>query len=700
MNVVKDIKKRVNISFIALVLIGIAVITRAGYIQVKEGPKLKAIANKTHTKTQTLYPERGNIYTEDRKILSATIPKFDIRIDMSVINVDTFNNNVDSIAYGLSKIFNDANAASYRRKLVEAYKEKRKYWLLKKDIPYYNYQAVRQLPVFRKAKNKGGFMPESKTKRVNPYGMLAYRTIGLWRENAQVVGLEKTYNEELSGQAGSRIERKVANGEWIPLEGSEIDPVNGKDIITTIDIGIQDVTENALLEVMQKYESLQGTAIVMEVHTGKIRAMANLGRQKDGTYWEDFNYALIPSEPGSVFKLLSLYALFEDGYLNINSKVNCFGGLYRVGKQTVRDDHKGLGMITLEDAFAQSSNVAFASTINKYYSENPMKYIKHLQKLGLDKTTGIDLLGERPPLIKTTKSVSWNKVTSLPWIAYGYESLITPMHTAMIYNAVANNGKLMKPYLVSEIVEDGIVVKKFAPTVLVNKIGKDETIKQLQQATRAVVIKGTGKAAQSPYYNSAGKTGTAQVADMIGDKFYRYGDGVKQGSFVAYFPAENPQYTITIVVRSKPHGVYYGAAVGVPIYKAIADKLYTSRIGGWKVNTDSLSSTKEMVSKVAPANQLQILSRKFDLMTSLANSEAPLARLENTDKKDKYKIVSQTVEKHKVPNVVGMGLKEALFLLENSGLKVKVSGAGSINNQSIAPGTTITKGSTIQLQLN
>jgi cell division protein FtsI (penicillin-binding protein 3) len=414
------------------------------------GERLRAQANKSYSDNQTLYPERGNIYTEDGKLLSATVPKFDLKMDLTVIPKDTFLRYIDTVSQALANIFKDESANNIKLRFKEGYRKKDKYWTLRNDVPYYTYQAVRDLPVFKKPKNKGGFIPETEMKRLNPYGMLAYRTIGLWRENAQIVGLENSYDTALAGKEGSRVIRKVGT-EWVPLVGSEVEATEGRDIVSTIDIDVQEVTENALYDIMSKYESLQGTAIVMEVQTGKVRALANLGRQPNGEYWEDFNYAMIPTEPGSVFKLVSLYALLEDGYVTANSMVNCMGGQVRIGQQYVRDDHAGMGSVTVEDAFAHSSNVAFATMVNKYYHDNPMKYIKHLQYLGLDKKTNIDLTGERNPLIKTTSSKSWNSVTSLPWIAYGYESMITPLHMCMVYNAIANGGKMMQPYLVSDI---------------------------------------------------------------------------------------------------------------------------------------------------------------------------------------------------------------------------------------------------------
>lgn len=698
-SVKRDITRRVNLSFGLIVLFAIAIIAKAAHTQVTRGEELRARANESFTKNDTLYPDRGNIYTEEGRILSATIPKFDLKMDLSVVNRDTFDNYIDTISSALANILDDnESAGSIKQRMKAAQRSGAKYWTLKNNVPYYHLQEIRQLPIFNKPKNKGGFMPEAKMKRQNPYGMLGYRTIGLWRGNAQTVGLENTYDKELAGQKGFRVLNKLG-GQFIPVAGSEIEAQHGHDIVSTIDIEVQEVAEHALHDIMEKYECLQGTAIVMEVATGKIKAIANLGRQKSGKYWEDFNYAMIPSEPGSVFKLMTLYALLEDGYVDVNTMVNCMGGAAKFGKQTVRDDHGGLGAITIESAFAQSSNVAFATLAAKHYKDNPMKYIKHLQFLGLDKKTGIDLVGERMPTIKTTTHKHWNNVTSLPWIAYGYESMITPLHTCMVYNAVANNGRMMQPYLVSAIMDDGKVVRRIEPKVLIDKIGKESTVKQLQQVTKAVVAKGTAKAAQSPFYAAAGKTGTAQVDDVIDGVRYRYSDGVRQGSFVGYFPAESPKYTIAVVIRSKPHGVYYGAQLGVPVFKAIADKLYTSKIGGWKLNIDSLGKQNPIYTKAAPAYQLSYLMQQFNRKANTDDPHALLASL-FADSTKHYKVQSRKVAAKVMPDVSGMGLKEALYLLENEGIKVSIQGKGAVVAQSIAPGTAIGLNQKVNLVFN
>lgn len=693
MSVKRDIRFRVYISFTAILLFALAIIIKAFAIQESDGEELRAKAQKVHIRNQILPAERGNIYSEDGTLLCSTIPEFDFHVDFSVINKDTFYRHVDSLAHCLSGLFKDAPASVYRQKLVRGFSKGYRYWTLKDRANYEEYEHIVQFPIFNKGKNRGGLIIESQSKRKNPYGFLAYRTIGLWRENAPNVGLEQEYDTVLSGRPGYRVVRKTTGGVWMPVEGSEVDPVNGEDVITTIDIDVQDIAEHALLEVLEKYNCAYGTAVVMEVKTGKIRALANLGRHADGTYHEDFNYAMIPTEPGSTFKLFSLLSLLEDGYVTINDKVNVGSGIAYFGRQRLEDDHLGLGNISIKEAFAHSSNVAFAKLIDHYYHNDPMKYIHHLQALHLNKKTGIDLPGERRPYIKTTKSKSWNKTTSLPWIAYGYESRITPLHTCMVYNAVANNGKMMKPYLVSAIKEYGKTVRTIDPTVLVNEIAKPSTIKQLKEAMHAVIEDGTGRGIRSPYYNFGGKTGTAQVAD----RGITYSDGVRQGSFVGFFPLENPQYTICVLARSAPHGVYYGAALGAPVFQAIANRLYATKIGGW-VMPDTMLATENPMSQKGLNETMNPIAAAFGWNLKFNQQDKMLVNLLKNGK-GQFSKESKPLKYNVVPDLTGLGLKDALDILESEGFKVSISGIGTVQQQSVPAGTKINRGLKIHLTL-
>ena len=696
MTVKKDIRFRVYVAFTCICLLGIAVLFKAAHIQAVEGERLRQMSDDMHTRTTTLPAERGNIYTEEGQLLCSTIPQFDVRIDFTVIKPETFKEKVDSLAMCMSELFGDASKEKYKQQLITAYQQKKRYYLLKKNLPYYQYQAVRSFPIFNKGKRRGGFIEEPKMKRINPYGMLAYRTIGLWRENSQAIGMEATYDSVLNGENGTRIETKMTGGVWVPVDGAEVEPQDGKDLVTTLDIGIQEVAEHAMMSVLQQYECLYGTCIVMEVETGKIRALVNLGRQKNGSYWEDFNYAMIPTEPGSTFKLMTLIALLTDGYINVEDKINANGGTMRFGNRTMRDSHLGLGVMTIRDAFAHSSNVAMAKLAYDHYYKDPDAYVNQLKKLHLHERTGIDIAGERRPLVKTTKNQSWS-ATTLPWMAHGYEILISPLHTCMVYNAVANGGKMMRPYLISAVREYGKNVKTFQPQVIEEAIGDSSMVAQLQACTREVAITGTARHIQGPFYNISGKTGTAQVAD----KGIKYSDRVYQGSFVGYFPSEKPKYTVAVVIRTKPHsGAYYGGTIAAPVFRMVADKIFANSKGSWMGPLDSIARTSKstMLAQQATANAYRTLLSSLGKKTDIEPNNQVVKLVADSTKK--VNIQPGSVVKGFVPDVSGLGLKDAVYLLEKEGLQVHIKGRGRVIAQSIAPGSRIPKGQTIVLQLS
>lgn len=683
------------IAFTGICLFGALIVGRVAYMQVKEGPELRALAESMHTRTTELPAERGNIYTEEGDLLCSSIPQFDVHIDFSIIEKDTFNKYLNTLAGNMADLFGDMSAGKYKDELKFAYDQQYKYWLLRRGIPYYEYQQLREFPIFNKGKNRGGFIGDLVVKRVNPYGMLAYRTIGLWRENAQTVGVEATYDSVLRGHMGSRVEQKMTGGGWMPIEGSEIEPRNGKDVVTTIDLDIQGIAEHAVKSMLEKYDLQYGTCVVMEVATGKIRAMVNLGYQSDGGYWEDFNYAMIPTEPGSVFKLATLISLLNDKYISVEDVVDAEGGAIRFANLTMRDSHLGLGKMKIRDAFAHSSNVAHAKLAYQYYYKNPEQFVGHLKKLHLHERTGIDLAGERRPLLKTTESKTWSK-TTLPWMATGYEVQITPLHTCMLYNAVANNGKMMRPYLISEIKEYGKTLWKNKPEVVEESIGDSVTVAQLRSCVEEVALTGTAKSIQSPFYSIAGKTGTAQVAD----KGIRYSDGVYQGSFVGYFPADVPRYTIAVVMRTKRHArTYYGGAIAAPVFRMIADRVFASG-KGWDIPMDSLEEKApyNVVAQKATANDYNKLLAAIGKHADVPVTNRMYAM--NLDTTNKLNVEQQNVWKGYMPDVSGMGLKDAVYLLEKEGLIIHIKGKGKVRAQSIAPGTSIARGQTITLELN
>ena len=672
------------------------ILGRAAWVQVVNGPQLRSMARNMNLRNDTLFAERGNIYSEDGVLLCSTIPQFDLHIDFSVIKKDTFDKYKDTLAESFSAILKDKSKAAYLYELTAEFNDTARYYELAHNLPYYDYQLIKQLPIMKLGSRRGGLVVEQKNKRINPFNVMALRTIGLWRKNSQVIGLEATYDSVLKGANGYCIKQRMPGGQWMIIQGSEQEPTNGFDLVTTLDVSIQDIAEHALESQLSKFECLYGTCIVMEVKTGKVKAIANLGRQKDGSYWEDFNYGMIPTEPGSTFKLMTLLSLFNDKHITVEDQVNAQGGSASFGNRTMKDSHLGLGVLSVKQAFALSSNVAMAKLAYQFYAANPTAYTNFLKKLQLDQKTGIDLLGERKPVVKTPLNKSWS-ATSLPWMATGYEVMIAPLRTCMIYNAVANNGTMMKPYLVNAIRSFDKDVQVFDPEVVVQQIASKDAIRQARQALEEVVLTGTGKHIQSPFYSIAGKTGTAQVAD----KGITYTDGVYQGSFVGYFPANNPTYTIAVVIRTKPHsGAYYGGTIAAPVFRMIADKIYANSIGQNHNQLDSLAKVNNS-NVVAVAQQgskvnkiLQALSYKY---TNASN--ATWTQLQDVNSTG-ARSAGVPIYANNMPDLSNMHLSRAIALLEACGLKVEVKGAGQKVSQSILPGQKIVEGQKVTITLN
>ncbi|MBC7423635.1 MAG: penicillin-binding protein 2, partial [Ferruginibacter sp.] len=564
-----------------MILLGAVVLGRAFYIQRVEGKFWSRMGDSLHLKYMPLEAERGTIYSEDGNMLSTSIPIFDVFVDFGADglrekNGKRFKDNVDSLSIYLADLFRDKTSATYKKELQLAYKNEDRYYTLKKRISFVEYAALREFPLVRQGRNKSGFIIDPRDKRINPYVLLANRTIGLSRDNStKNVGIEQSYDTVLRGTTGQRLMRYIA-GAYMPVEGAELEPENGKDIITTLDTYMQDVAENALMKMLVGNNSIHGTAIVMETATGKIKAIANLGKQPDGTYAEDLNYgAAKATEPGSIFKLATLLSLLEDKYVTKNSIIDCEGGVKLFYGLRIHDTHPN-HLLTVKQAFAASSNVAFAKMADEYYHTQPSKFIDHLHALRLDTLTGIDITAASgKPLIKKPTARSWAN-TTIPFMAHGYEELVTPLNMLMLYNAVANNGKMMKPYLVNAIREYGSDIKTVHPQVVVQKICSDETLAQLQECLRAVVdsAHGTGhKILFDSAYGIAGKTGTAVTA--LNNKGYNKGNKIYQASFIGYFPSNQPKYTMAVVIQnSNESKLVYGADVSGTVFKEISDRIY------------------------------------------------------------------------------------------------------------------------------
>ncbi|HNN31655.1 MAG TPA: penicillin-binding protein [Chitinophagaceae bacterium] len=702
MEVKKDILWRVYLAFIVLVLVCFVIIGKAFYIQQIQGKHWRSMSDSLHQRIEEIDAERGTIFSENGEMLSTSIPQFDIFIDFAAQglrekNGKRFRENLDSLSFCLSNLFKDKSPAEYKAILNKGFKEKKRYYPLMKNVSYRDYQQLKTFPLVRLGKNKSGFITDDKSIRLNPYKMLAFRTIGLARDSFKV-GLEMSYDSLLKGKTGRRLVRSIAGGVTVPVEEYEINAEAGKDIVTTLDVFIQGVTENALMNMMVKNEAANGCAIVMETKTGKIKAIANLGRNAtDGSYFEDYNYAINLSEPGSTFKLATLIALLEDKKVNLNSTVNLQGGVWNINGRTVYDSEKhGRNDVTVKQAFELSSNVGMAKLAWSGYGSSPSKFINHLQNLNLDKPTGIDITGERKPIIFKPGSKFWSS-TTLPWMSFGYNVSITPLQTLTLYNAVANNGVMLKPYLLNSVQQEGKLLKEFHPTITKEKICSNETLKQLKECLEGVCTEGT---AQSLFKNSpykvAGKTGTALVAN--GNK--GYDDKIYQSSFAGYFPAEDPQYTIIVVIKNKPHALnYYGGTVAGPVFKEISDRLYTTRVKHAPANSVGLQK-KDSSTYIFSGNKMDIeqISQKLKLGFQ-DNSGITNEWVNITVKNENVAIRNKDINTNRMPALKGLGLKDALTICENKGLKINVKGKGKVISQSVVEGSIVANGQVINIQL-
>jgi cell division protein FtsI (penicillin-binding protein 3) len=706
LDIKKDILWRVHLCFLGIIVLGVVVLGRAFYIQRVQGDYWKSMSNKQHLKYMDIDAERGSIYSEDGNMLSTSIPVFDIYIDFAADGLrekegKRFYHNLDSLSISLSNLFKDASTASYKKLLLTAYKKRARYFSLKKKISFEDYQVLRDFPLVRQGRNKSGFIIDVRDNRVNPYVLLANRTIGLSRgDTSKNVGLERSYDSVLKGQTGQRLMRYMA-GAYVPVDGAEIAPENGKDIITTIDTYIQDVAENALMKMMVANNSLHGTCIVMEVKTGKIKAIANLGKRPDGEYLEDYNYGLgRVTEPGSVFKLATLLSLLEDKYVDTSTVVDCEGGQKSFYGLRIRDSHLGTGLITVKEAFAQSSNVAFAKLADQYYHNQPNLFYQHLHRLRLDTVTGIDIVGAAAPLVKKPTSKYWTK-TTIPYMAHGYEELVTPLHLLMLYNAVANKGKMMKPYLVNSINEMGVEIQSFKPEVLVDKICSDETLGKLKGCLLAVVENphGTGRALKSDLYQFGAKTGTAVTA--MDNRGYNKGAKIYQSAFMGFFPFDNPEYSIAVVIQNGNESkLAYGGVVSGPVFKEVADRLYASKVANEPMNQFQKSPDSSLYKFYGMSSDASKILNVFNYKENINQAKGAWGTTVLQDGRAQLMVGNISTEKNKVPDVTGLGLKDAVYLLENKGLKVLASGRGKVIYQSLAQNSDFNKGQSIKIELN
>lgn len=684
--------------YIVILLFGLGIVAKLFHVQFAYGDDLKTEAEHLIYDMRTIEAPKGNIYAADeqKRALAISVPRYNLAMDPFCVSEKDWQEGIDSLAYNLAAMFPRKTKGEWKNQLVRKRRDSVQYVVIHNKATYAELQKVKQFPIFRKGKFKGGLIATTENQRVKPYGQLAKRTIGYTKINDKGkrvdVGLEGAYRKELQGRDGQMLMKKIGGNQWKPIPDEfSVDPINGHDVYTTIDVNIQDVAQEALMKQLQDQQAARGCAILMEVETGHIKAIVNLERAGDGQYYEMFNMSVgRRSEPGSTFKLASLMVALDDGKVRITDTVNAVGK-YHFYDKTLKDSRSwGYGKIPLSRAFEVSSNV-IAKVIDENYKSNPQQFVDGLREIGLDKKLGLEIAGEKAPFIKDADRNDFSGI-SLPWMAIGYELEITPLQTLAFYNAVANNGKMVKPQFVKEIREGDKLIRKVETEVLNESICKPSTLKDVQFMLKGVVQNGTAKNIRPRGFDIAGKTGTVQ---LIGDNG-SYSDK-HQASFCGYFPADNPKYSCIVLVQG-PSKDIYGSIVSGTVFKEIADKVYASSIEINQSQDDVVAGdlTAPKPKYGAKAELLRVLDQLNVPLTDEAEGSDWVVA--STDGK-KVKIENRKVEQGIVPNVVGMGLVDALHVLESAGLYVEVRGSGTVKRQSMASGIPLRDGATIIIEL-
>lgn len=654
-----QITKRTMFLFFPLILIFISIFGKLLYISIYEGPELRKIAETTVITEKIIDADRGNIYSSDGKLLATSMPLYDVFMDPSSPSDKNFDENIHGLSKGLAKLFPVRNANQWEVYIKSKRANKDKYIKLGEEITFSQLQMLKSLPLFNLGKYKGGLISQEKTHRKMPLGKIAERTIGYERNTAQA-GIEGAYDNYLKGRQGKRMYQKISKGNWKPLaDANAIEPQDGMDVITTIDTKIQDVAHRSLLHYLTKYEADHGCVVVMEVATGEIKAIVNLGRTESGGYYEKRNYAVWEAtEPGSTFKLASLLVALDDGVVDTSTIVDTEDGTYQIYNRKVKDSNVkygngGYGKINVAEAFRKSSNTGIVKAIYPHYKDHPQDFIDQLYKIGLHQKTGIEIPGESTPHIPKPGDANWSG-TSLPWITFGYEISMTPLQMLSFYNAIANDGVMLRPRIVSEIRERGKTIQHFQPEVLNPAICSKQSLQIVQALLKGTVDHGTAQRIKLDNYPMAGKTGTCQMNYWTGERQY-------QASFAGYFPADKPLYSCIVVVNNpNVNKGFYGSDVAAPVFRDIAMMIYESTPTVEEIELEETSGIAEN-----------------------KNDKAVDAELRN----------------HRLPDLRGLSAPEAISILENHGYKVQIEGNGRVRSQSPAPGTLMNARGTIALKL-
>lgn len=699
---INGIFKKMALIYKLFALIALAVVGKIAYMQFIAPTDTTAVD--IAYREETIEAIRGDIMARDGRPMATSVPYYQIRMDCVVPNEDTFKKYIDDLSVSLAEFFKNKSAKKYKEELVKARKDGKRYKALgNRLVDYTELAQIKKFPILKLGANRGGIIVEQKYRRNNPYGRLAYRTIGFINTEGVGVGIEGSCDYYLKGTPGKQTIQKMLGGEWRPVTGVEgVAPKDGYDILTTIDIEIQEAAEKALREQLAKGMGIEGgTAIVMEVATGAVRAIANMKKMGD-SYDESYNYGIgDATEPGSVFKLMTLVSLLEDGYVTLEDPIDGGNGKWSYGGHTYSDTH-AYGMMDVKTALAKSSNVAFAKLAVTYYEGKEQQYVDRLNSMKVGERFNLDIQGEGRASIYGPSDAMWSR-SSLSSMAIGYATLLTPLHTLAFYNAIANDGKMMKPYFIENYQENGEIVKNFGPQVMSGSICSKETAREARRALRHVVEIGTGRFMNNSKFKIAGKTGTSRIA--FGGKIGYEKNGFRryQASFAGFYPADNPKYSAIVVLYSgETRGNFYGGSWAGPVFKQIADHIYSTS-SNWEPVLDGNSknvpapevATGRLDAQSKVLAELGVEFTKVDINERNMSGWAKFSK----DTSGNLAATNFSTDNDSLANVVNMGLKDAVYLLENSGYKVQFEGYGKVVAQEPAPGSKLPEGSTVILKL-
>ncbi len=673
---------------LVIVLVFIVIVVQAIGIQAEKDKWLEDTDN--YAKKVDAEATRGNIFACDGRLLASSLPYYNVFWDSQAsMVVDSFYTKVDSLALCLSELFKNKSSEEYKVYLTNGFQGKKRYLPIAKRVSYIDIKKVRQFPIFRWGKYKGGLVCEELKKRSNPFGyMAALGRISHDKERG-TRGIEMQYDSLLKGEKGVALRQRLAGDD---VTYNIIDPTDGYDFVTTIDVDIQDVAEKALRKKLCELEAKHGCAVLMEVATGEVKACVNLERDRQGDYFEGRNWSVMRTEPGSTFKTMSLIVALEDKVVKMSDVVDTKEGVHRFHDRDMKDSNwrkGGNGKITIEEAMAYSSNIGISRIIDENYGKNPSRYVNKLYEMGLTKDLRLEIPGYEKPNIRHPKDPQshWYG-TTLPWMSIGYESQVSPIYTLAYYNAIANNGKFIRPFFVKNVTKNGEIIKSYSTEVINEKFCSAGVLKDVRRALESVVEYGTGKRAHSEFVKVAGKTGTAQVG---------YGSGrpiTHLVSFCGYFPADEPLYSCIVVIYDPQHGYASGGAMSGAVFKDIAEQVYARKM---QLSPTVLAANGALTPKFPNVKNGDLEQTKCVL------DEVENARTENWAEavcaENELQADFASTALDAVPNVVGMGAKDAIYLMEKAGVRACISGVGKVVSQSLAAGVTPKKGDIVYLKL-